>query len=82
MIKECKVLSYNKFLHILVFSYDEKPIQITAILDNECKTVFVDYKDSKYKIVKREEYEKYIRNSSKRKNVKSDTCSELENSEL
>lgn len=68
MIKECKVLSYNKFLHILVFDYDGKQIQTTAILDTECKTVFVKkYEDGKYEIVSKNEYEKSIRNSKKKK---------------
>lgn len=68
MIKECKVLSYNKFLHILVFNYDGKQIQTTAILDTECKTVFVKkYEDGKYEIVSKNEYEKSIRNSKKKK---------------
>ena len=44
MIKECKVLSYNKFLNILVFDYSGKQVQTTAKLDTECKTVFVKYK--------------------------------------
>ena len=68
MIKECKVLSYNKFLHILVFDYDGKQIQTTVILDTECKTVFVKkYEDGKYEIVSKNEYEKSIRNSKKKK---------------
>ena len=67
MIKECKVLSYNKFLNILVFDYDGKQIQITAKLDTECKTVFVKYKDGKYEIVSKNEYEKSIRNLKKKK---------------
>lgn len=68
MIKECKVLSYNKFLHILVFDYDGKQIQTTAILDTECKTVFVKkYEDGKYEIVSKSEYEKPIRNLKKKK---------------
>lgn len=67
MIKECKVLSYNKFLNILVFQYNGKQIQTTAILGKECKTVFVKYKDGKYEIVSNDEYEKYIRNLNKKK---------------
>ena len=67
MIKECKVLSYNKFLNILVFDYDGKQIQITAKLDTECKTVFVKYQDGKYEVVSKNEYEKYTRSLSKKK---------------
>lgn len=82
MIKECKILSYNKFLNILVFDYDGKPIQTTAVLNSDCKAVFVEYKNSTYTIVKKEEYDKYIKNSNRRKVIKSDICSEAENSEL
>ena len=67
MIKECKVLSCNKYLNILVFDYDGKQIQITAKLDTECKTVFVKYKDGKYEIVSKDEYEKSIRSFNKKK---------------
>lgn len=67
MIKECKVLSYNKFLNILVFDFNGVKIQITAKLDTECKTVFVKYKDGKYEIVSKNEYEKSIRNVNKKK---------------
>ena len=67
MIKECKVLSYNKFLNILVFDFNGKQIQTTAKLDTECKTVFVKYKDGKYEVVSSNEYDKYIRNLKKKK---------------
>ena len=67
MIKECKVLSYNKFLNILVFDFNGKQVQTTAKLDTECKTVFVKYKDGKYEIVSKYEYEKSIRSFNKKK---------------
>ena len=67
MIKECKVLSYNRFLNILVFDFNGKQIQTTAKLDTECKTVFVKYKDGKYEVVSGDEYDKYIRNLKKKK---------------
>ena len=86
MIKECKVLSYNKFLNILVFDFNGKQIQKTAKLDTECKTVFVKYKDGKYKIVSKNEYEKSIRNSycNKKKEIEinSEENTEITNSEL
>lgn len=58
MVKECKVLSYNKCLKILVFEYDGKPIQTTHHLDDECKLVYVKFKDNKYEIVSKNTYEK------------------------
>lgn len=86
MIKECKVLSYNKFLNILVFDYDGKQIQTTAKLDTECKTVFVKYKDGRYEIVSKNEYEKSIRNVNKKREknieINSDKNAEIDNSEL
>lgn len=60
MIKKCNVLSYNKFLNILVFDYDGKQIQITSPLDDKCKTVFVKYQNNKYEVVSKNEYDKYI----------------------
>ena len=86
MIKECKVLSYNKFLNILVFDFNGKQIQTTAKLDTECKTVFVKYKDGKYEIVSKDEYEKSIRNYNKKKEkeieINSEENAEIDNSEL
>lgn len=66
MIKECKILSYNKFLNILVFEYNGRSVQITATLEPDNMTVFVRYKLGKYEIVSKSEYEKYIRNSKKK----------------
>ena len=82
MIKECKVLSYNKFLNILVFDYSGKQIQTTAKLDTECKTVFVKSKDGKYEVVSKNEYEKHIRGLNKKKDeiskhVKEDTLEDI-----
>lgn len=86
MIKECKVLSYNKFLNILVFDYSGKQVQTTAKLDTECKTVFVKYKDGKYEVVSKYEYEKSIRNVNKKREkeieINSDKKAEIDNSEL
>ena len=86
MIKECKVLSYNRFLNILVFDFNGKQIQTTAKLDTECKTVFVKYKDGKYEVVSKSEYEKSIRNVSKKREKdienNSEKNAEMDNSEL
>ncbi len=84
MIKECKVLSYNKFLNILVFDYEGKQIQTTVKLDTECKTVFIKHEDGKYKIVSKNEYDKYIRDLNKKKNIKEidSNKTETDNGEL
>lgn len=66
MIKECKVLSYNRFLNILVFEYDNKQIQTTAHLDGESKTVFVEYTSGQYRIVSKDEYDKSVQENKKK----------------
>lgn len=66
MIKECKVISYNKFLNILVFDYEGTRIQTTSVLNNETRTVFVKYKNGKYEIVNKDDYDKYNRESRKK----------------
>lgn len=78
MIKECKVLSYNKFLNILVFDYEGKQIQTTVKLDTKCKTIFIKYEDGKYKIVSKNEYDKYIRDFNKKKNIKEIDSNKIE----
>lgn len=65
MIKECKILSYNKFLKTVVFDYDGRQVQATADLNTELKIVFVKYKSGKYEIVGKSEYDKYIREQKK-----------------
>lgn len=73
MIRECNVLSYNKFLNILVFDYDGEQIQTTTILDDINKTVFVEYKGGKYKIVSKDEYNKSIQENKKKEKRMSKT---------
>ena len=51
MIKECKVLSYNKYLNILVFDYNGKNIQTTYVCENIPKTVYVKLENNKYVLV-------------------------------
>lgn len=58
MVKECKVLSYNKFLNILVFEYDGNKIQTTATLDENAKNIFIKYENGKYEIVSKNDYDK------------------------
>ncbi len=82
MIKECKVLSYNKFLNILVFDYDGKPIQTTVVIDTDSKTVFVKYKDGKYEIVSKNEYEKSIRALDKKKENSTKSDNKEQNKEI
>lgn len=60
MIKKCKVISYNKFLHILVFEFEGTKIQMTHTIIEDVKEVFVKFDGGKYFIVDKSEYEKYI----------------------
>lgn len=60
MIKKCKVISYNKFLHILVFEFEETKIQMTHTIVEDVKEVYVKFDGGKYFIVERSEYEKYL----------------------
>lgn len=58
MVKECKVLSYNKFMNILVFDYDGNKIQTTVVIDEKSKSIFVKYENAKYEIISKDIYEK------------------------
>lgn len=61
MIKECKVVSYNKFLHILVFDFGGKLIQTTCEIQDNTKKVYVKFDNGTYTIVSKQEYEKSLR---------------------
>ena len=78
MFKECKVLSYNKFLNILVFDYDGKQIQTTVKLDDGCKTVYVKYEDGVCEFVDKEKYMKMV-SKNKKKSEKVINVEDIEN---
>ena len=61
MIKECKVLSCNPFLNIIVIDFDGKTIQMTGKIDKDIKTIFVKYEDGIATISSREDYEKSLK---------------------
>lgn len=86
MIKECNVISYNKFLHILVFEYEGKRIQITAEIDSGSKVVYVKHSDDQYTLVNIDDYRKYTANKNRKKKKEVETVSEIntetDNSEL
>lgn len=76
MIKKCKVISYNKFLHILVFEFEGTQIQMTHTVVEDIKEIYVKFDGGKYFIVEKSEYEKYImslkeKSPTKRNKVKS-----------
>ena len=71
MIKECKVLAYNKHLNILAIEYDSRQIQLTATLaDPASKFVFIKCNGNKYEVVSKTDYEKYYNDSKKPKRAK------------
>ena len=67
MIKECKVLSCNPFLNIIVIDFDGKTIQMTGKIDQETKTIFVKYEDGVATISSKEDYEKSLRSKVNKK---------------
>lgn len=60
MIKECKVLSYNPFLNIIVVEFGDKIIQMTGKIDKGVKTIFVNYEDGIATISSKEDCEKSL----------------------
>lgn len=61
MIKECKVLSCNPFLNIIVIDFDGKTIQMTGKIDKDTKTIFVKYEDNFATISSKEDYENTLK---------------------
>lgn len=60
MIKECKIISYNKPLHIIVFKFEEKLIQTTSDIADGTQTIYVNFNNGKYSICSKSDYEKSI----------------------
>lgn len=67
MIKECKVISYNKHLKILVFDFDGKQIQTSVDISIDTHTVYVKFINREYSLVSKKEFE----NTHKEKKNKS-----------
>ena len=65
MIKECKVISYNKYQNILVFEHDGMTIQTTATLSEDDKVVYVNKENNKYNLVSKQDYNKQVANKKK-----------------
>lgn len=86
MIKECKVLSCNPFLNIIVIDFDGKTIQMTGKIDEYVKTIFVKYEDGIATISSKEDYKKSLKPKPNKmaKNIEIETVKDGEkhNSEL
>ena len=81
MIKECKVLSCNPFLNIIVIDFDGKTIQMTGKLDKDAKTIFVKYEDGIATISSKEDYEKSLKPKAVKKPKKVEAIDEIVESE-
>ena len=81
MIKECKVLSCNPFLSIIVIDFDGKTIQMTGKIDKDVKTIFVKYEDGVATISSKEDYEKSLKPKAVKKPKKVEAIEEIVESE-
>lgn len=81
MIKECKVLSCNPFLNIIVIDFDGKTIQMTGKIDKDVKTIFVKYEDGIATISSKEDYEKSLKPKAVKKPKKVEAIEEIVESE-
>ena len=81
MIKECKVLSCNPFLNIIVIDFDGKTIQMTGKIDKDIKTIFVKYEDGVATISSKEDYEKSLKPKAVKKPKKVEAIDEVVESE-
>ena len=70
MIKECKVLSCNPFLNIIVIDFDGKTIQMTGKIDKDAKTIYVKYENGNATVSSKEDYEKSLRPKAEKKTKK------------
>ena len=77
MIKECKVLSCNPFLNIIVIDFDGKTIQMTGKINKDVKTIFVKYEDGIATISSKEDYEKSLNPKAFKKPKKVETIEEV-----
>mgnify|MGYP003302600230 CR=1 FL=1 len=81
MIKECKVLSCNPFLNIIVIDFDGKTIQMTGKINKDTKTIYVKYEDGVATISSKEDYEKSLKPKTGKKSKKVETTNEVVESE-
>lgn len=62
-MKKCKVVSYNPYRGVLVFSYDNKTIQTHYHLDCVPEFVYVSCSNGKYEISLKNKRSKQIKNN-------------------
>ena len=64
MIKECKVLSCNPYLHIVLVDFDGMKIQFTGDIAEDVDVVYIKYENGVATISTKEEYEKSLSGKS------------------
>lgn len=64
MIKKCKVLLCNPYLHIVLVNFGGMKIQLTGDIENGVESVYVKYEDGVATISTKEDYEKSLGNKA------------------
>ena len=64
MIKKCKVLSCNPYLHIILVDFDGMKIQFTGDIEDGVESLYVKYESGVATISTKEEYEKSLSGKS------------------
>ena len=81
MIKECKVLSCNPFLNIIVIDFDGLHIQMKGKIDKDAETIYVKYEDGIATVSSKEDYEKSLKTKAVKKPKKVEAIEEIVESE-
>ena len=81
MIKECKVLSCNPFLNIIVVDFDGLHIQMTGKIDKDVGAIYVKYENGVATISSKEDYEKSLKPKAVKKPKKVEAIEEIVESE-
>lgn len=61
MIKECKIINYNKYTHIVIAEYDGTQIQFYSDKDSLDSVVYIKKESNHYTIVDKQEYDKSLK---------------------
>ena len=73
MIKKCKVLSCNPYVHSILVDFDGMKIQFTGDIDDGVETIYVKYDGGIATIASKEEYEKSLKPKAVKKSKKVET---------
>lgn len=81
MIKECKVLSYNPFINIIVVDFEGLHIQMTGKIGEGSETIYVKYENGIATVSSKEDYEKSLKPKAVKKPKKVEAPEEVVESE-